>query len=187
MAYVKIIEKESGERSRIVVTNYALPGLKPDIGVDVFTQKPDEKNWELCVQSSQERELAMAMSVDDFVKNGRHPMFNAVTPGDLLKAKAEANRFGYSNPPVEATLHFTDMDGRDVAAPVIVDTATGLIEGQQSFDKVQHLQFGQEQLKVESNSHQQSRVIDLPELQRLAIRHHLNVERSADKSYSPSF
>lgn len=190
MAYVKIIEREGGERSRIVVTNYALPGFKPDIGTDVFKQAPDGKNWELCVQSPEERKSAMAMSVDDYVKNGRHPMFGAVTTGELLKAQVEAKRFGYNNPQIEATLTLTNLDGGNISVPVIVDTATGMIERKQPVDSpaheddgsltVQHLQLGKEQFEIESNIYQQSRVIDLPNLQQIAVRSFLSHERNAN-------
>lgn len=42
----------------------------------------------------------------------------------------------------------------------------------------QHLQLGKEQFEIESNTHQQSRVIDLPYLQKIAMRSLLNHERA---------
>lgn len=200
MPYVKIIARENGENSKIVVTNYALPGFKPDIGIDVFKQKPDGVNWDLCTQSHEERKSAMAMSVEDYGKNGRHPMFYEVKTGELLKAQVEAKRFGYNNPYIETTLHFTNLDGQDVTIPVMVNTGTGMIDvrepnekmqqqanSQDSGQVIQYLQFGKEKLKVESNSHNQSRVIDLPNLQGLVTSHQLNVERNANvTSHSPS-
>lgn len=89
----------------------------PILALTFLNKRLDGKNWELCVQSPEERKSAMAMSVDDYVKNGRHPMFGAVTTGELLTAQVEAKRFGYNNPQIEATLHLTNPDGGNISVP----------------------------------------------------------------------
>lgn len=199
MSYSKIITRENGQHARILITNYAMPGAKPDVGVDVFTLKADGKNWDLCTQSADERKASMAMSVEDYVKHGRHPMFYTVTPAELFKAGAEAKRFGYQNPYVDGTLHFTAADGREMTAPVSVYTGNGMIDLEKWHDdmaihhgkgaeaKIQYLEYGKRQLEVESNAHQQARVIDLPALQQLATRVLLDHHRDVDEpGFSPS-
>lgn len=74
-----------------MVTDYALPGFKPDIGVDVFTQNADGKNWDLCTQSPEDKAAAKNMSVNDYIKKGRHPMFYVVSFGEIFTAINEAN------------------------------------------------------------------------------------------------
>lgn len=128
MSYTKIIAKQNGERARIVVTDYALPGFPPSIGVDVFKQHTDGENWVICTQDPDDAKAAKAMSVADYVKHGRHPMFSEVTHADLLKAQSEAKRFGYNNPLIETTLHITHPDGTEATIPVIVHTADGRLE-----------------------------------------------------------
>ena len=67
MSYTKIIAKQNGERARIVVTDYALPGFEPCIGVDVFKQHPDGVNWVICTQDPEDAKAAKAMSRADYV------------------------------------------------------------------------------------------------------------------------
>lgn len=189
MSYVKIIKRENGDSSRVLFTNYALPGFKPDVGFDVFIKKCGEEKWTLCVQSPEDKKASMAMSVDEYIKHGRHPMFSAFTTGELLKASIEAKRFGYNNPEVEGSLHFTAVDGNDVTTPVPVCTATGMIGRGEPLENIKeghYLQFGREQFKVESNSHQQCRVTDLPGFQLHATQHLLSLEKVAKQSHSPS-
>jgi hypothetical protein len=192
MSYTKIIAKPNGERARIVITDYALPGCPPSVGVDVFKQQPDGINWVKCTQEPEDRKAAMAMSVDDYVKHGRHPMFSEVTHADLLKAGAEAKHFNYRNPYIEATLHVTNTDGDKATVPVIVDTADGMLinhevfeclknpdDGTDSAQKVGYLQVGKKQFEVETNRFQQCRVVDLPVLQQLVARQQLNPKLEA--------
>ncbi|MDU8350897.1 hypothetical protein RYA05_03195 [Pseudomonas syringae pv. actinidiae] len=189
MSYAKIITRENGDSSRVLFTNYALPGCEPEIGIDVFTKKVGEKNWTLCVQSPEERKASMAMSRDDYIKHGRHPMFSAFTTGELLKASIEAKRFGYNNPEVEGSLHFTTVEGKDVTTPVPVSTATGMIGRGEPFENIKeghYLKFGKMQFKVESNSHQQCRITDLPVFQMHVTHHLLSLEKNAERSHGPS-
>jgi hypothetical protein len=189
MPFEKLIEKENGDVSRIVITNYAAPGAKPDVGVDVFMKKQEDKNWTYLTQSPEERKASMAMGVDDHIK---HPMYKAVTNADLLKAGVEAKRFGYSNPHIEATLYIVSPEGNNTSRPVIVSTANGMIEDKTVTEdqhvsaddgSVKHLIFAKQQFSVESNDFQQSRVVELASLQQVATRHLLSVERNKDAGF----
>ena len=189
MSYERIIARENGEKSRILVHNFALPGMKPDVGVDVFKQKPGSTVWEHCTQSGEERKTAMAMSRDDYLKHGRHPMFSAFSIGELLKLQVEAKRLGYANPFVHAALHFTNQDGQMDKATVLICTKTGMIDNlpeNMQFEKqdAQFIQYEKEQLKVETNQFQQARVIDVAELQRVVIPHLLSLQKQ-EMSASP--
>jgi hypothetical protein len=200
MSYTKIIAKPNGEMARIVITNGALAGFPPSIGVDVFKQNPDGVNWVLCTQDYTERKAAMAMSVADYVKHGRHPMFNEVSHADLLKAGAEAKHFNYRNPYIETTLHVTNTDGDKATVPVIVDTANGLLINRDDFEclknpddgtdnaqKVGFLQVGKKQFQVETNPFQQCRVVNLPVLQQLVAREQMAPKlEAADACNGPS-
>lgn len=198
MSYSKIIARDNGQHARILITNYAMPGAKPDVGVDVFTLKEDGKNWDLCTQSPEERKASRAMSVDEYVKHGRHPMFYAVSHAELFKAGAEAKRFGYQNPYVDGILHFTAADGREMSAQVSVYTGNGMIDLEKWHDdmaihqgkganaQIKYLEYGKRQLEVESNAHQQARVIDLVGLQQLATRLLPDPKRNVAEPGGPS-
>lgn len=170
MAYTKIVVKENGQWSRIVFTDYALPGFYANVGIDVFVKQPGNDSWELLVQSPENRKQSMAMSVAEYVAKGRHPMFYALTMGEMLKASVEAKRFGYMNPYIKATLQLKYPDGSDASVPVVVDSGKGLLleqpEVQDTGSSNAHvLHFVNEQFQVESNNHAQFRVVDLPQLQ----------------------
>jgi hypothetical protein len=190
MPYNKVIKRESGEFARILITNYAQPGAKPDVGVDVFRKKQDSNNWDLCTQSHEEKKASMAMSVHEYIKNGRHPMFSAVTTAELLKAGIEAKCFGYTNPHVEAVLHVKDDSGSAVSIPVEVDSGKGMIESQSHLDGLpssegQYLTLNNERFEIESNGLGQARVTDLAGFQDLVVRNQLRVDRDAEESRSP--
>lgn len=97
MAYVKIIEKEGGGNPGLSLQITHCLDSNPILALTFLNKRLTVKTGN-CVQSPEERKSAMAMSVDDYVKNGRHPMFSAVTTAEFLKAQVEAKRFGYSNP-----------------------------------------------------------------------------------------
>lgn len=187
MPYTKIVEREDGKKSKVVVTNYALAGHKPNVGVDVFKQVPGTKNWELCSQTPEEKKASMAMSVSDYLKNGRHPMFYEISPAELLKIGKEARFFGYGNPHMDASLALREPGGGNSEIGVIVDTGTGVIHEVPDLDlkasPAERLYIRGESFDVETNAHQQIRVIDIPRLQNLMA---LSMPKPEGSSYSPS-
>jgi hypothetical protein len=200
MAYSKIIVRENGSKSRILITNYAMPGGQPDVGVDVFMINADGKNWDLLTQSFEQRKQSMAMSVDEYVKNGRHPMYRAVTNAELLKARIEAGFFGYNNPRVEAVLHFVSPEGEESTATVEIDTGTGMVDLEKWLDDVgdrypatdgasliKYAQYGKERLALETNEFQQACVLDLPNLQLAVAREFLGRDRKPVESTCEPF
>lgn len=96
MPFEKVFTNGSGHQVRILISNYALTSLVPQFGIDVFTQNEDGVNWDLCVQTPEAKKSSNEMSVDEFVRMGRHPMWYAITFGDLVRATNDARcHYGY--------------------------------------------------------------------------------------------
>lgn len=182
MTYHRILVRDCGKKVRISVTNFARAGFDPQPQTDVFTQNADGVNWDLLTQSLEDRAAAMAMSVDEYVKHGRHPIFYNVTFAELVRTSEEAKRCDWRNPDMDATVHFILDDGRELTMPVMVDTGNGIFDGAAALDEARaqadtdcvpaevYAQIGSLRLAVETNEFQQYRVVDLSILQSLAAR-----------------
>jgi hypothetical protein len=96
MSLEHIIQRPEGKKIRFLFSSYGLPGCKLDMGMDVFTQSSNEVNWTLLTQSHDEKIAAQKMSVDEYKRHGRHPMFYHVSFGEIIQATALAK------------LHFSD-------------------------------------------------------------------------------
>lgn len=87
MPFEEIIDGMKGKRVRILAHNGAFIGNEPELCFDYFIQKDDGKNWQLLTHKK--REWA---GVEDFVKNGRHPIWSHITLGQFLKTTERALR-----------------------------------------------------------------------------------------------
>jgi hypothetical protein len=96
MPFEHIIQRPEGKKVRFLFNSYGLPGCKLDIGMDVFTQSANEVNWTLLTQSHDEKIAAQKMSVDEYKRHGRHPMFYHAAFGEIIHATTLA-KLHFSN------------------------------------------------------------------------------------------
>lgn len=195
MTYHRIFTRDCGKKVRLSITNFSSLGREPQPKIDVFAQNADGINWDFLPEDST---ALRTMSVDEYVKHGRHPVFYNFTFSEIVRTSEEAKRCNWRNPDMDATVHFVFEDGRDLAIPVMVDTGNGMFDGKAALDDAQgqsntdntpaeiYAQVGSLRLAVETNEFQQYRVTDLPALQSIAARQLLSTaKKSADLSPGP--
>lgn len=79
----QLIERPDGSEIRIVATAYFGAGLHRSIGVDVFRRAIAGDDWVLL--SDRPHPDWRAMSVDDYINNGRSEVRQAVSWGEIFK------------------------------------------------------------------------------------------------------
>jgi len=81
----KIFKRDNGTEARILVLDFTSPfSKKPEYDCNVFTRKIGEKNWTLISDSQERRDRAKTLSVEEFVKNGRNPIFYIVSIAEMF-------------------------------------------------------------------------------------------------------
>lgn len=79
----QILQRADGSEVKLVATDMSMPGGKRSVNVDVFRRGDAQAPWEYC--HDRPHPDWRTMSVDDYIKRGRSPMLQAVTPGEVLR------------------------------------------------------------------------------------------------------
>ena len=80
----QVIQRDDGSEVRIVAEAMFGEGLHRSIGVYVHRRESVNHDWILC--SDRPHPDWKSMSLADYVNNGRSPMLQAVSHGELLRA-----------------------------------------------------------------------------------------------------
>lgn len=93
-SFEKIFKRDNGTDARILIQHSGSPFSKRDadnLWVDIFSRKTGEKNWTLISDTAERKQAAKEMGIEEYLKNGRNPIFNVVTTQEILKAIDEYN------------------------------------------------------------------------------------------------
>lgn len=80
----QFLHRSGGNEVRIVAEAFYGSGLHRSVGVMVHKRENVNSNWILC--SNTPHPNWRAMSVDEYNQNGRSPMLQNVSSGELLRA-----------------------------------------------------------------------------------------------------
>lgn len=82
-----ILQREDGTEARILALDFTSYSSKvPEYDLHYYTRKQGEKVWNMITDTPERREAAKTMSVDQFVAEGRNPIFYLFSFGEIFKA-----------------------------------------------------------------------------------------------------
>jgi len=81
----KIFKREDGTEAKIKIFDFTSPFSKvPEFDCHFYTRKKEDKNWTKVESNTGSKKLPEGVSVSEFVKKHRNPIFYIVTIAELL-------------------------------------------------------------------------------------------------------